>query len=154
MASSFSCSHHKFFRFSCHHITDNPYCMRYQSNLHETSLHVLRDCSVLGDFWYRLVTPTDWPNFFSSDLRKWLLDNLKGVHPSNGCAWSHVFASAIHFLWQTRNEEVFQRITLSPEALFQRFWAVFHGRKVENFFGVWGASSSSPFNSFSVDYVQ
>ena len=38
---------------------------------------MLRDCSVLGDFWLKIVPFKDWPEFTTATLHHWLCSNLR-----------------------------------------------------------------------------
>ena len=108
------------------HIANNANCGRCNLDVHESLIHVLRDCLSLGDFWHRLVKPEDSPNFFTASIHHWLSSNLRNGHIHAGLDWPQVFGSALHFLWQARNEELFESVTLNPDKLFSKFWAVFH----------------------------
>ena len=44
--------------------------------------------------------------------------------------WAHVFASAIHYLWRARSEELFELKTPSDEELFLCFWAVYNSQQL------------------------
>ena len=105
-------------------------CSRCNLDVHESVMHVLRDCPYLGDFWLHLVRPSDWASFFIAHTHLWLASNLKGGHILAGSNWPQIFGSAMHFLWRSRNEEIFENIVLSPDELFSKFWAIFHGNWV------------------------
>lgn len=42
----------------------------------ESSLHAVRDCGAVKAIWKKLVHPSFWEEFFSLDLKSWLLCNL------------------------------------------------------------------------------
>ena len=60
-----------FLQFS-HHITDDPHYSRCNLNLYESSLHVLRDCSMAGAFCSRLISAKDYPQFSTAGTRTWI----------------------------------------------------------------------------------
>ena len=49
------------------HVANSPYCTCYEEDMHESILHALRDCQVLGNFWHRLVNRSAWLEFFYSE---------------------------------------------------------------------------------------
>lgn len=53
-----------------HHLSSTSDCRPCNEGLHESILHTLRDCHILGDFWHNLVPAQHWPDFFKSDLRR------------------------------------------------------------------------------------
>ena len=59
------------------HISTYASCTRCNTDLHESILYVLRGCTTLRDFWYRLVKQSEWPEFFSAGLYHWLISNLR-----------------------------------------------------------------------------
>ena len=65
----------KFLHFS-RHVLDDPICSRCNSNLHETSIHVLRDCDVAGAFWSHLISAENYRQFLKSNTRSWIQWNL------------------------------------------------------------------------------
>ena len=112
------------------HMASSSFCSRCNEDLDESILHALRDCSVLGDFW-RMILPEDkWPTFFNENLYTWLLDDLQNRELVNGHIWNQVFASAAHFLWRIRNEDMFQHSTPCDVDLVQRFWLCFNRIKL------------------------
>ena len=113
-----------YYRFS-RHISDDPSCSRCDLHLHETSLHVLRDCSIASDFWHKLVDAEMFLDFYTSSLRSWMRWNLDIQNPIASQNWSRIFASSIHYLWHIRNEEIFYGVVPSDDDIFARFWSVF-----------------------------
>ena len=77
------------------HITHEPDCHRCNLSVHECVLHALRDCPVIVEFWRRLVPSRLQGQFFSCNLRRWLLINLKGGDV--GKFWPLMFGVAVHF---------------------------------------------------------
>ena len=116
--------HTNFLRFNCH-LSPSSDCKRYNEGLHETILHTLRVCPILEEFWHRLLPATHWLNFFTADLHRWLRFNLVADWEVEGHCWSHIFGSALHYLWRVRNEEVFQQSTPNPIQIYDRFWHYF-----------------------------
>ena len=41
-----------------HHLSPSPECRHCNEGLHETILHTLRDCPILGEFWHILLPTT------------------------------------------------------------------------------------------------
>ena len=56
------------YRFS-RHIIDDPTYSRCNLHVHETTLHVLRDCPLTAKFWGRLVDVETYPAFCTIYLR-------------------------------------------------------------------------------------
>ena len=63
------------FRYT-RHVSDDPNCSRCNSLVYETSLHVLKDCPLVMDFWNRLICPIQDPHFYTVDVHSWLKWNL------------------------------------------------------------------------------
>lgn len=103
------------------HVSDDPQCSRCNSMIHEYALHALRDYLAIGDFLFWLVSLQSLASFFTSNICKWLLGNLRGGHSSSGLEWSHYFAKALHFLWHARNKEIFERLALFLDESFVQF---------------------------------
>ena len=122
-----------FFHFSWH-IADDPCCTHCNLQVHESIIHVLRECLALGDFWRRLVPPATRPSFFFASTNTWLFHNLNGLCLAACRHWAHLFGVAVHFLWCIRNEEIFERLAPTPEEIFNRFQAVLHGRLLATVF--------------------
>ena len=121
--------HTNAFRVSCHLMISLD-CSHYYDGLHETIPYYLRDCSILGDFWHRLVPRSKWPDFFTASFHSWLLSNLVGCWLIEGQPWGCVFGFAIHFLWRIRNKELFQHTTPSPSSIYNRFCHVFQSNLI------------------------
>ena len=111
------------FRFA-HHFSPDASCSRCQEGMHETPLHALRDCSMLGDFWYQLVTRTDWLAFISFDICSWFLHSLHHVHHFNR-DWPLVFVHALHFFGKARNIELFDHVSCLQKSYFTPFGPLF-----------------------------
>ncbi|CAL1363580.1 unnamed protein product [Linum trigynum] len=102
-------------------ITSSPFCYRCQSQ-EETSLHIFRDCPPAAFFWARTVPTEKQGDFFSMQLRQWLMENLQTEEtPGLETPWKAFFSIAIWSLWKNRNEGVFKGSdkTLSPPSLTQ-----------------------------------
>ena len=112
------------------HMSSSDYCSCYNENLFETILHALRDCSVLGDFWLKIVPLEDWPKFSIATLHRWLYSNLRSQWLLYGYSWAQVFGYVLYFLWLMHNEEIFQHSTPSSEILSQHFWLFFSQNQV------------------------
>ena len=68
----------------CRHVAPSPICTRCNEDLHESILHALRGCAILGNFWPKLVKRIDYPDFFNANLRQWMLANLQATWLVNG----------------------------------------------------------------------
>ena len=79
------------------HITHEPDCNRCNLFVHECALHALRDCPTIVEFWQQLVPSQMQGQFYSCNLQRWLLINLKGGDA--GKFWPLLFGVAVHFLW-------------------------------------------------------
>ena len=80
-----------FFHFS-RHITADPCYPCCKSNLHETSLHGLRDCEFMAKFWRHLVDANLFPQFYILPIRSWLLWNLSPFNPTAERGWGQVLS--------------------------------------------------------------
>ena len=116
-----------FFRYS-RHVSDDPNGLRCNLHVHETSLHVLRDCPIAMDFWTRLICPIQYPHFYTAAVHSWLKWNLSQYDIFPGFSWPNIFASGVHYLWKIRNQEIFDLITPSQDDIFAKFWSVFRSQ--------------------------
>ena len=88
-----------------------PLCHRHE----ETIVHLLRDCEVACDLWYRLGVPALHINSFNENLEIWLKINcLSTVRHNTPIPWSTLFLFAIWCLWKNRNKVVFENTTPNP----------------------------------------
>ena len=55
------------------HIAMDPCCSRCNKGLHETTLHAVRDCSIIAGFWFKLVDAVVHADFYTLDMHQWLL---------------------------------------------------------------------------------
>ena len=51
-------------------------------------------------------------------------------NPIASQSWSCVFASAVHYLWHSRNKEIFAFLTTAKDDIFNMFWLVFKSQKL------------------------
>ncbi|KAE8686511.1 hypothetical protein F3Y22_tig00111059pilonHSYRG00129 [Hibiscus syriacus] len=79
--------------------------------LDESILYVLRDCPTVCGLWHKLLC-TDQHDFFSSDLRQWMLDNLRArtTLPTTNIPWNILFLTLLWQLWKRGNEFVFSDV--------------------------------------------
>jgi hypothetical protein len=69
-------------------------------NVVETTLHVMRDCSLVTPFWLQVVPMRERSTFFMEDLQQWIATNIsKRQSGSNGGAWCDIWATACHCIW-------------------------------------------------------
>ena len=84
-------------------------CCPLCKNFPETISHLLKECVVAKDFWFKLRVPHDMVSSFADlDLLEWLKVNCqsKTLHYSS-MPWSYVFSFTIWNLWKHRNGMVF-----------------------------------------------
>ena len=82
-----------------------PLCIRHK----ETIVHLLRDCEVSRDLWYRLGVPASHINSFNEDYETWLKINcLSTIRHNTYIPWSTLFVFAVWCLWKNRNKVVFE----------------------------------------------
>ena len=101
------------------HLSNSRSCVWCNEDIHETVLHAFHDCKIIEGFLIRLDPHEFWNSFSILFLQAWLLENLKGHLLIDGHPWSYIFGPAIHFLWQIRNEELFQLLTPSVDEIYQ-----------------------------------
>jgi ribonuclease HI len=77
----------------------NPYC-HHCGDAIETTLHVLRDCPLAEAVWLNSVELKFRTNFYTTDLRDWIEQNL------NRKRWAEFWATVCHTLWYWRNKLV------------------------------------------------
>ena len=110
-----------------HHMAANPSYTTCNVGLHETIMHALRDCHILHGFWSKLVDLIQFPEFYTTNVHDWLLNNLS--HKGNSDeGWSILFSSVVHFLWRVRNEELFQLGTPFIKDMLEHFWFIFQSQ--------------------------
>ncbi|GAU43344.1 hypothetical protein TSUD_282990 [Trifolium subterraneum] len=64
-------------------------------NVVETSMHVMRDCSLVTPFWLQPVPMRERSTFFMEDLQQWIVTDIsKGRRGNNGSAWCDIWATA------------------------------------------------------------
>ncbi|CAJ2663874.1 unnamed protein product, partial [Trifolium pratense] len=75
-------------------------------NVEETSIHALRDCTVVRNMWLSVVPCDSRGLFFGGGLESWINYNLSSdIDRINGIRWEDFWATACHFLWSWRNKE-------------------------------------------------
>ncbi|KAF7803060.1 uncharacterized protein G2W53_042171 [Senna tora] len=87
-------------------MTDLAACSRCSGGC-EDILHAIRDCKYAKTLWMRLVKPRYWPQFFHTDLHRWMQMNLSKHMGSLEFDWQTSFAMACWSIWRWRNEEIF-----------------------------------------------
>ena len=84
-------------------------CCPLCKNFPETISHLLKECVVAKNFWFKLRVPHDMVSSFAGlDWLEWLKVNCQSkiLHFSS-VPWSYVFSFAIWNLWKHRNSVVF-----------------------------------------------
>ena len=81
------------------HVDDTDLCPRCGKES-ETSLHAFRDCELVSNIWRQLIKPNFWNDFFSADLDRWVIFNLKSdLSRLKDGNWSLVFGLACRLFW-------------------------------------------------------
>lgn len=106
------------------HIAINATCSSCQ-NPNETSLHIVRDCHEARRIWLQLLPSNKQPNFFSLDLKHWILTNIANLGEA------FIFAMTCWWLWRWRNERSF-----SPDKQYRVGKTRFILQQVENYIQV------------------
>ena len=67
----------------------------------ESILHALRDCSLVKPIWYQMGTHCLYSNFFSQDMREWLITNCRVKSSQNGMGipWYVLFSFTLCLVW-------------------------------------------------------
>ena len=69
---------------------------------------MLQDCKKAFEIWLRLVHLRYWREFFFTNNKQWILNNLsKELGVMKGIKWSLVFGITTYTLWFERNLKVF-----------------------------------------------
>ena len=82
----------------------------------ESILHALRDCSLVKPIWYQMGTHCLYSNFFSQDIREWLITNcrLKSSQNGVGIPWYVLFSFTLCLVWKQWNHIVFTNKGVNP----------------------------------------
>ncbi|KAF7800797.1 putative ribonuclease H protein [Senna tora] len=84
----------------------------------ESSLHAIRDCPLVKPLWYKIVDKKYWSNFFSLELRDWVVFNLSRVTSDRlNLPWSSTFGTTCWYIWKQRNDWVFNNKKASATVL-------------------------------------
>ncbi|KAK8572790.1 hypothetical protein V6N12_028832 [Hibiscus sabdariffa] len=91
------------------HLTASPCCSICFAS-EESVLHVLRDCSVAGNTWRRLVQPSKLIEFMALPFDEWLMSNLCGCGGSlfDVTGWGVLFPTICWILWKNRCKQVME----------------------------------------------
>lgn len=81
-----------------------PICLEGEESIE----HVLRDCPIIHHTWLLLGEGNIHNNFFSEEIKDWLLSNLRNNRLVHGLKWSLIFGVAVYCFWACRNEVIFQ----------------------------------------------
>lgn len=83
----------------------------------ESILHALRDCDLARAVWIELRTLGVDRDFFSANLRDWMVTNGKLDISLNQFSppWKIIFSFAVWNLWKNRNQVMFKRRPQSPK---------------------------------------
>jgi hypothetical protein len=88
---------------------------RYCGDVEETSIHALRDCTLVVPFWLQIVPMEDRNIFFMEEQHQWIRTNLnKCMKYQDGSAWCDYLATACHNLWMWRNKEMHDENFVRP----------------------------------------
>ena len=89
-----------------------PLCIWHK----ETIVHLLRDCEVARDLWYRLGVPTSHINSFNEDFETWLKINcLSTIRQNTSIPQSILFVFTVWCLWKNMNKVVFENTILNSK---------------------------------------
>ena len=90
-------------------------CCPLCNNFPETISHLLKECVVAKEFWYKLKVPPEMvSSFVDMDLFCWLKVNCQSkVFHSSAVPWTFVFSFVIWNLWKHRNGMVFNNNILN-----------------------------------------
>jgi ribonuclease HI len=82
----------------------NPFC-HLCSQFEETSMHVIRDCTIAVQVWKHLLNRQEWGCFFTVEFQDWINLNLNNAFGQRyGKEWISVWATTCFLLWQWRNK--------------------------------------------------
>jgi hypothetical protein len=97
----------------------NPMCV-YCGTVEETCVHVLRDCPLVMGFWLQVVPVDKRGEFFMSNLKRWVSDNINNISLiNNGSRWCDVWAFTCYYFWTWRNKEVHENNFIRPVNILQ-----------------------------------
>ena len=80
---------------------------------------------ILLNFWNRLADMIAYPQFYILPTQFWIQWNLSHSNLIGGLGKTHIFATAIHYLWRIRNLESFDLLTPSRDEVYNHFWLIF-----------------------------
>ncbi|KAK8615603.1 hypothetical protein V6N13_017188 [Hibiscus sabdariffa] len=86
------------------HMSEDAGCKIYK-NGQKDLIHVLWDSRSSNDFWRRVVSISEYPNFFSLPFEEWLLQNSSFTGPFSSIKpdWCIHFVIFCWNLWNRRN---------------------------------------------------
>ena len=110
----------------------------------QTIVHLLQDCEVAHDLWYRLGVPASHINSFNENFKTWLKINcLSIVRHNTSIPWITLFVFAVWCLWKNRNKVVFENTIpnsrLDKDYIVQAreyFFCVSKSRRVSSKFAI------------------
>ncbi|MCH93591.1 RNA-directed DNA polymerase (Reverse transcriptase), partial [Trifolium medium] len=92
----------------------SPICS-YCGREEETSLHALRDCPLVSQFWIQVVKVERRGIFFMSSLKDWVSENINNTcQVDGGIVWCNFWALACFCLWNWRNKELHEHNFMRP----------------------------------------
>ena len=124
------------------HLSSDPYCSQCVNHSVESVMHAVWDCNFNRQFWKHMVSSTYQQEFFSADIKQWLLQNLRSLRQVHGHKWNLIFSVGILFLWNEPNNQIFNSGSMDVHSTLIRFW-----RRVQSF--IVGDQLSDSINNMS-----
>jgi hypothetical protein len=97
-------------------------CSRCNSCIHfdETTIHVIRDCSIASNIWRHLLLLHERGQFFVLEFLEWINSNLTNRFGQKyGSDWQAIWATTCNLLWQWRNKSIHDTEFVSPTRPWQ-----------------------------------
>ncbi|KAK2440936.1 hypothetical protein QL285_012291 [Trifolium repens] len=96
------------------HVVENSY------QFEETTMHVVRDCTVVVHVWRHLLTSQKRESFFTAEFNVWIEFNLNNEFGQRyGNDWKAIWATTCFLLWQWRNKSPHNAEFMSLERPWQ-----------------------------------
>lgn len=93
-------------------------CAIWYTQAKRSYIYILRDCYSVRQIWKATLVDLLGLNFFTMDLFRWVVLNLKAdCNSIDGFEWATWFVESVYLIWQARNQEVFSDIHLSSGVL-------------------------------------
>lgn len=103
------------------HLRSTAFYFRCEAPV-ETLVHALRDCGKSKLLWLQLRPNIHSSDFFSEELKPWVLKNLACKDPVEGIPWAIIFIHAIWLLWFWRNMNLFDKSFIWPANATKQVW--------------------------------